>query len=246
MRIACYNPAWTKSAVGEKCAECCTLFHCPFCKPEVFKPAVQTKLLKHLEAHKNQALQYKGYTIYKCNLDCTRRSHFHCCGCLSLFEQKKRFMKHMLNCEGTLKAEVRSVSEDEAKIHPVSKDEAEVHHVSKGEAEGHHVPGYNTSYIGVMGHYLTLLPPLESEPADDSCETISDTHLDEDLDHNTSINSAGAATGRTSGAVVFRCYWRAVVFREMENRDQEMAYRALKMRKLEKEILLLNKQVDKP
>ncbi|XP_061106402.1 uncharacterized protein LOC133134044 isoform X5 [Conger conger] len=220
MRIACYNPAWTKSAVGEKCAECCTLFHCPFCKPEVFKPAVQTKLLKHLEAHKNQALQYKGYTIYKCNLDCTRRSHFHCCGCLSLFEQKKRFMKHMLNCEGTLKAEVRSVSEDEAKIHPVSKDEAEVHHVSK-----------------------------ESEPADDSCETISDTHLDEDLDHNTSINSAGAATGRTSGAGPaedLKALYRHFLLKEMENRDQEMAYRALKMRKLEKEILLLNKQVDKP
>lgn len=29
----------------------------------------------------------------------------------------------------------------------------------------------------------------------------------------------------------------------MENRDQQMAYRALKMRKLEKEILLLDKQL---
>lgn len=31
--------------------------------------------------------------------------------------------------------------------------------------------------------------------------------------------------------------------KEIENRDQEMAYRALKMRKLEKEILLLDKQL---
>lgn len=31
--------------------------------------------------------------------------------------------------------------------------------------------------------------------------------------------------------------------KEMENRDQEMAFRALKMKKLEKEILLLDKQL---
>lgn len=31
--------------------------------------------------------------------------------------------------------------------------------------------------------------------------------------------------------------------KEMENRDQEMAYRELKMKKLEKEILLLDKQL---
>lgn len=31
--------------------------------------------------------------------------------------------------------------------------------------------------------------------------------------------------------------------KEMENRDQQMAFRALKMRKLEKEILLLDKQL---
>lgn len=38
---------------------------------------------------------------------------------------------------------------------------------------------------------------------------------------------------------LYRCYLK----KEMENRDQEMAYRALKMRKLEKEILLLDKQL---
>lgn len=31
--------------------------------------------------------------------------------------------------------------------------------------------------------------------------------------------------------------------KEIENRDQQMAYRALKMKKLEKEILLLDKQL---
>ena len=38
---------------------------------------------------------------------------------------------------------------------------------------------------------------------------------------------------------LYCCYLK----KEMENRDQEMAYRALKMRKLEKEILLLDKQL---
>ena len=38
---------------------------------------------------------------------------------------------------------------------------------------------------------------------------------------------------------LYCCYLK----KEIENRDQEMAYRALKMRKLEKEILLLDKQL---
>lgn len=40
-----------------------------------------------------------------------------------------------------------------------------------------------------------------------------------------------------------RSLYCAYLKKEMENRDQEMAYRALKMRKLEKEILLLDKQL---
>lgn len=38
---------------------------------------------------------------------------------------------------------------------------------------------------------------------------------------------------------IYCCYLK----KEIENRDQQMAYRALKMRKLEKEILLLDKQL---
>lgn len=38
---------------------------------------------------------------------------------------------------------------------------------------------------------------------------------------------------------LYCCYLK----KEIENRDQQMAYRALKMRKMEKEILLLDRQL---
>ncbi|KAJ8342745.1 hypothetical protein SKAU_G00326730 [Synaphobranchus kaupii] len=304
----------------EKCVQCCTLYHCPFCKPKVFKPTVHSKLLKHLEAHKNRAVQYKEYTIYKCNLDCKPQPHFHCAGCLSLFEKKKRIMEHMLKCEGTLNAEGDNVSEDEAECHPVSEDEMECHPVSEDEAGGHPVlegnvtiahkvpqvtrhkanqkkaevrktgkgpetpaftlaeelglqhnanrplvegipggtcseplAGCSSSYIGVTGHYITLLPPLERDSDDHShCETRStDSHLDEDSDPSSSQERANSAAGATGGSCRegptgnIKALYRRYLKKEMENRDQEMAYRALKMRKLGKEIVLLDKHLDK-
>lgn len=40
-----------------------------------------------------------------------------------------------------------------------------------------------------------------------------------------------------------RALYCSYLKKEIENRDHEMAYRALKMKKLEKEILLLDKQL---
>lgn len=48
------------------------------------------------------------------------------------------------------------------------------------------------------------------------------------------------AQGQTEDVrALYCCYLR----KEMENLDQQMAFRALKMKKLEKEILLLDKQL---
>ncbi|KAJ8344793.1 hypothetical protein SKAU_G00289860 [Synaphobranchus kaupii] len=125
-----------------------------------------------------------------------------------------------------------------------------------GGASSDPVAGCSCSYISVTGNYLTLLPPPESDPAsaDHSiCETLffNDTHFDEDLDLSSSrerASSAGAASGGSSGeeaTEVRKVLYRRYLKKEIDNRDQEMAYRALKMRKLEKEILLLDKQLDK-
>lgn len=40
-----------------------------------------------------------------------------------------------------------------------------------------------------------------------------------------------------------RALYCSYLKKEIENRDQQMAYRALKMRKMEKEIVLLDKQL---
>ncbi|XP_072243136.1 uncharacterized protein [Leuresthes tenuis] len=113
------------------------------------------------------------------------------------------------------------------------------------------ITGSDSSFMSVSGHPVLLLPVTKTEPESLSGDEtdISDTHFEGDV-HNSSLqdvgNSADAATGGRSAEkqtedlrALYCCYLK----KEMENRDQEMAYRALKMRKLEKEILLLDKQL---
>ncbi|KAL2098903.1 hypothetical protein ACEWY4_005383 [Coilia grayii] len=101
----------------------------------------------------------------------------------------------------------------------------------------------SSSYISVTGHTLTLLPPPQSDPEHSVCdETLStDTHLDED-----SGQEKVRPTGKKSGEGItedIKTLYRRYLITEIENREQEMAYRALKMRKVEKEIQLLDKQL---
>ncbi|KAM4620077.1 uncharacterized protein ACJ7VT_006802 [Polymixia lowei] len=98
----------------QRCSECCKMFHCPFCKPSVFRPTVLSKAQKHLRAHKRRAVCHKDYTIYKCNLQCSTRAHFHCVSCTSLFDKRKRFLDHLVACEGRMegRAEAQTLPED--------------------------------------------------------------------------------------------------------------------------------------
>ncbi|XP_026198353.1 uncharacterized protein si:ch211-107p11.3 [Anabas testudineus] len=113
------------------------------------------------------------------------------------------------------------------------------------------VTGSDNSFISVSGHPVLLLPVPKTEPESlSSDETdVSDAHFEGDV-HNSTFqdrpNSACAAAGGRSAErqtedirTLYCCYLK----KEIENRDQQMAYRALKIRKLEKEILLLDKQL---
>ncbi|KAA8592750.1 hypothetical protein FQN60_018205 [Etheostoma spectabile] len=77
--------------------------------------------------------------------------------------------------------------------------------------------GSDNSFIS--GHPVLLLPVTKTEP-----ESLSSDETDRQTEDIRTL---------------YCCYLK----KEIENRDQQMAYRALKMRKMEKEILLLDKQL---
>lgn len=104
----------------------------------------------------------------------------------------------------------------------------------------------SNSYINVSGHPVILLPVTKTEPeCVSSDETdVSDT-LYEGLDMHTSnvqdmVNAASSVEVQKEDVRSLYCTY---LKKEIENREQLMTYRALKMKKLEKEILLLDKQL---
>ncbi|XP_076004935.1 uncharacterized protein LOC142999323 [Genypterus blacodes] len=78
----------------QRCSQCCVLYHCPLCSPDVFKPSHRCKVLTHLRCHLSRAVHFKGYDIYKCNLGCRPQAHFHCF-CTKLFLNRNQFLHHL-------------------------------------------------------------------------------------------------------------------------------------------------------
>ncbi|XP_061585793.1 uncharacterized protein LOC133450911 [Cololabis saira] len=116
------------------------------------------------------------------------------------------------------------------------------------------IGGSDNSFMSVSGHPVLLLPVTKTEPESLSGDEtdISDTHFEGDM--NSTFQEGNDSVGGSVGAAAVgrgakkqpedvRALYCSYLKKEMESRDQEMAYRALKMRKLEKEILLLDKQL---
>ncbi|KAK1893025.1 Myb/SANT-like DNA-binding domain containing protein 4 [Dissostichus eleginoides] len=111
--------------------------------------------------------------------------------------------------------------------------------------------GSESSFISVSGHPVLLLPITKTEPESVSSDEtdVSDSQFEGVL-HNSSFqekaNSAYATAGGRREArhtEDIRALYCNYLKKEMENRDHQMAYRSLKMRKIEKEMLLLDKQL---
>ncbi|XP_064806415.1 uncharacterized protein LOC135523574 isoform X2 [Oncorhynchus masou masou] len=58
------------------------LYHCPFCKPSIFKPR-----------------DYAEFTIFICHLECREAKHFHCPYCPKTYVNRSDFTKHIPQCE---------------------------------------------------------------------------------------------------------------------------------------------------
>ncbi|XP_046901795.1 uncharacterized protein LOC124484756 isoform X2 [Hypomesus transpacificus] len=82
----------------DKCTTCCSLYHCPFCQPSVFKPNEFHRIVPHIQTHQSRAIHHDGFVIYKCNLTCRKTAHFHCCYCTETIINKSSFQTHILNC----------------------------------------------------------------------------------------------------------------------------------------------------
>ncbi|KAM4560557.1 uncharacterized protein PAE49_012767 [Odontesthes bonariensis] len=78
----------------QKCSECCDMYHCPLCSPHVYKPTHRYKVHRHLRCHRARAIQFKGHSVYKCNLGCRPQAHFHCF-CEKLFLNRNQFLHHL-------------------------------------------------------------------------------------------------------------------------------------------------------
>ncbi|XP_068594874.1 GT1 domain-containing protein [Brachionichthys hirsutus] len=111
--------------------------------------------------------------------------------------------------------------------------------------------GPNSAFISVSGHPVLLLPVSKSEPESFSSDEtdVSEAHAEADATRfQEGVAAPGpASAGRTSARPTedIRALYCSYLRKEMENREQQMALRALKMKKLEKELLLLDKQLER-
>lgn len=108
----------------------------------------------------------------------------------------------------------------------------------------------DNSFISVSGHPVLLLPVTKTEPESLSGDEtdVSDARFEGDVHHSSfqevrPDSACAASRGAERQTDDLRALYCSYLRKEMENRDQQMAFRALKMKKLEKEILLLDKQL---
>ncbi|XP_042344817.1 uncharacterized protein LOC121944925 [Plectropomus leopardus] len=111
--------------------------------------------------------------------------------------------------------------------------------------------GSDNSFISVSGHPVLLLPVTKTEPESLSGDEtdVSDTPFEGDVNGSSFQETANSICAATDGGGAERqtddlkALYCSYLRKEIENRDQLMAYRALKMKKIEKEMLLLDKQL---
>ncbi|XP_067378149.1 GT1 domain-containing protein isoform X2 [Channa argus] len=149
---------------------------------------------------------------------------------------KRRKVEVMRNEGGSATPSLTSAEEDVLQ----QKDNRLRMEVLPGGACIQPLSGSDNTFISVSGHPVLLLPVPKTEP-----ESLSSDETDNSSFRDRANSVCATAGGRSAErqAEDIRALYCCYLKKEIENRDQQMAYRALKMRKLEKEILLLDKQL---
>ncbi|XP_016318301.1 uncharacterized protein LOC107670269 [Sinocyclocheilus anshuiensis] len=81
----------------QQCQNCCSLYHCPFCR--TFKPTRLDKLTLHLQSHSSKAVVYDDFTIHRCGLGCRPALHYHCPYCGTTALKRRDFEHHLQICK---------------------------------------------------------------------------------------------------------------------------------------------------
>ncbi|XP_029999966.1 uncharacterized protein LOC115426123 isoform X2 [Sphaeramia orbicularis] len=164
----------------------------------------------------------------------------------NIVQSARRRRAEILRTEGGSATPSLTSAEEDVLLH---KDSSLRLEVLPGGTCMEPMTGSESSFVSA-GHPVLLLPVTKTEPESlSSDETdISDSHFEGDLNNfrdKTNATSASSGPRSTERAQTedVRALYCTYLKKEIENRDQQMAYRALKMRKLEKEILLLDKQL---
>lgn len=53
----------------KRCSTCCSAYHCPFCRPSLFRPTKLSKVRAHLDSHFNRAVFHAGKVCKHCLLE---------------------------------------------------------------------------------------------------------------------------------------------------------------------------------
>ncbi|XP_058503272.1 integumentary mucin C.1-like [Solea solea] len=69
-------------------------YQCQICT----KKGSYAKLVSHLQGHQRSMVEYGGYSVYRCHLDCVKSSHYHCWCCTTIIATKQYFIKHFITC----------------------------------------------------------------------------------------------------------------------------------------------------
>ncbi|XP_005157922.3 uncharacterized protein si:ch73-341k19.1 [Danio rerio] len=96
-----------------------TLFTCPFCTSDVYKPREYHQIMAHLAGHKLRAVEYGAQVIYGCNLGCGEKTrHFHCCECPKMFTNKNHLRIHLCSAHPIAMKPPKSPSKSQPASHP--------------------------------------------------------------------------------------------------------------------------------
>ncbi|CAL9685229.1 unnamed protein product [Knipowitschia caucasica] len=88
-----------------RCTDCCSLFHCPFCGPAWFLPNKKSRVQAHMNLHFNRAVKHEDYTIHRCSRQCRHQPHYHCIHCGNTVLRKSDFQRHLQLCNAENAAE---------------------------------------------------------------------------------------------------------------------------------------------
>nr|XP_003200180.3 uncharacterized protein si:ch73-341k19.1 isoform X2 [Danio rerio] len=96
-----------------------TLFTCPFCTSDVYKPRQYHQIMAHLAGHKLRAVEYGAQVIYGCNLGCGEKTrHFHCCECPKMFTNKNHLRIHLCSAHPIATKPPKSPLKSQPASHP--------------------------------------------------------------------------------------------------------------------------------